>query len=242
MVKKPETAMIFAAGLGTRMLPLTEDTPKPMVEVCGKPIIDYRIDQLKEIGVKKIIINTFHLADKIKEHLSNVKDVEIIISHEDERLETGGGLVKALEYLGDEPFYVSNSDVILIDRNSNALERLAKTWDAEKMDMLFLMHPIERAIGYHGNGDFDLDKNGQIMVASSEKKPFVFTGMQILNPKVLEGYKAEPFSLSEIFMKAKNENGFLDRVYGIINEGDWLHIGTVEDIKVAENFLSCSIE
>ncbi len=232
--------MVFAAGLGTRMHPLTHKVPKPMVEVCGRPLIDYTLDKLVEAGVQKAVINTFHLPEIVENHLKARKNIEIVISREEVRLETGGGIVKALPYLGSEPFYVINSDVIWSDDANHppALLNLAKNWDNSQMDALLLLVKTTEAHGYHGKGDFDFtSNNNEIARLSKQNHSHVFTGIQIFNPVLLQNHSAEPFSLSAIFRQAITENGTLNRIQAIEHKGKWFHVGTVDDIKTTENFL-----
>lgn len=236
MTNIPQTAMVFAAGLGTRMLPLTKKTPKPMVEVLGRPLIDYRIDKLVEAGVKRAVVNTYHLPDIIEAHLSKRKDIEIVISREEERLETGGGLIKALPYLGDKPFYIINSDVIWMDNNTPALIRLAEAWDEKEMDALLLLQKTNRAVGYHGKGDFNLINNNHL-IRKKEDMDFIFTGIQIFNPSLVKNIELSHFSLSLLFKNAEQENGVLNRIRGLAHKGEWLHIDSIEGIKEAEKTL-----
>ncbi len=232
----PDTAMIFAAGLGQRMLPLTNKTPKPMVKILGKPLIDYRLDKLVEAGVKRAVINTYHLAEILEEHLKKRNDIEIIISREDILLETGGGLVKARKHLGDKPIYIINCDVIWTDEGGSSLIKLAKHWNSQIMDELLLLQPIGDAIGYEGDGDFNLDKNGQLTRIGkhgSKNLPYIFTGIQIFEPSLLDGYPESPFSRTEIWKNKQHHN----RMHGITHQGMWLHIDNIKAIANAEEIL-----
>lgn len=223
-----KTAMVFAAGFGKRMLPITNITPKPLVKVAGKSMIDYALDGIAAAGIKKAVVNTHHLADVMESHLKarNGKP-EIVISHEDVILETGGGIVNALPLLGDEPFLSMNGDIILVDGQTSALQRLSAAWNPEQMDVLMLLHPVETAVGYDGSGDFDLSPDGHI-INNAASKPYVFTGVMIMKPQIFKGYKAEPFSVYRDCI-AK-----LDKVFGLVHDGKWLHIGTPEGIGLAE--------
>ncbi len=240
----PESAMIFAAGLGMRMRPLTETTPKPLIKVLGKPLIDYKIDKLVEAGVKKLVVNTHHLADQIGEHLKQRSDIEISISYEETRLETGGGVLKALPTLGFEPFLTINSDIIWIDNDNEEplLQRIADFWDSREMDLLLALHPVKTAIGYSGKGDFNLDDNGNLLRITDSAHDYVYSGIMMINPKILHEIRNETneefFSLSELFRKYHNDNALSKRIFGIVNDGKWLHIDSVETLKEAEDFLS----
>jgi MurNAc alpha-1-phosphate uridylyltransferase len=240
----PEVAMVFAAGFGKRMLPITNTIPKPLVKVAGKTLLDHALDQLASAGVKKAVVNSHHLAEILESHLQKRQDLpQIIISHEDEILETGGGIVKALPLLGNQPVFSVNSDIMVIDGKSHALKRLAAEWDAQKMDVLMLLQPTEKSVGYEGNGDFDLCADGRIRRPSQEKYPYVFTGIMIIKPEIFAGQKEEKFSLYRDFIQPKymQKDSTLSRVYGLVHDGSWLHIGTPEGIELAERSL-CSME
>lgn len=231
-----EVAMVFAAGFGKRMLPITNSIPKPMVKINGKPIIDYALDQLAEYGLKKAVVNTHHLAHILEEHLAERKAPQIIISHEDEILETGGGMVKALPLLGDKPIFSMNSDVITLDGKIPVLKRMEEMWDPEKMDVLMLLQKTENAVGYEGNGDFSLTTDGRIAKPSAENLPYVFTGLMIIKPEIFKNQEVKPFSIYRDFIHKKyirNDNS-LSRVFGLVHDGKWLHIGTPGGIEVAQ--------
>ena len=177
-----DTAMVLAAGLGTRMRPLTDFTPKPLIEVVGKALIDYTLDRFEAAGVKRTIVNVHYLADQIESHVADRVVPEIIVS--DERamlLETGGGLKKALPLLGTAPVFCSNTDAILVDGDGDeACARLSSTWDPERMDALLLLSPIKETSGYNGTGDADLDADGRVSFRKGERADYVFTGLQII--------------------------------------------------------------
>lgn len=237
------TAMVFAAGLGTRLRPLTEKTPKPLIKVHNKPLIDYALDKLVESGVQHVVVNTHYLAEQIHQHLAKTSFAipDLSISHETpDILETGGGIVNALPLLGNEPFFTINSDVIWIDRQIPALQRLASAWNPMLMDALLLLHPTEEGLGYNGHGDFDLSAEGQIIKSDKASHPYVFAGVMIVKPQLFEGLEAHPFSIFRdfLFKSHLKEDGALDKVYGLIHDGDWLHIGCSEGLKQAELYFS----
>ncbi len=234
----PHTAMIFAAGLGTRMRPLTDKIPKAMVQVLGKPLIDYRIEKLIEAGVKKIVINTHYKADIIHHYLAKRSDVEIVFSYEKEILETGGGLVHALPLLGDDPFYIINCDTIWLDKKNkvSALIKIAKMFEENTADIVMLLKATSSAIGYEGLGDFSLDAEGHIM-QPPPPRPYVYTGVQICNPTLFKGLKVEKFSLSDVWKKHMRNNAD-SRIYGVVHSGDWLHIDSVDNLQKAEDFIA----
>ena len=169
------TAMLLAAGLGTRMRPLTQTCPKPLVKVAGRPLIDHVITRLEEANVANAVVNVHYLADQLEAHLAGVDSLAIEISDEREALlETGGGLVKALPRLGKEPFFVVNTDSIWIEGASPALGRLREAWDDKQMDILLLLASTINTVGYDSRGDFHLDKDGSIIRRQErEVAPFV---------------------------------------------------------------------
>ena len=227
--------MLFAAGLGTRMRPLTATTPKPLVRVAGRPLLDYAIDRLAAFGVSRIVINTHHLAEQVQAHVRALPSrAELCISHEDPVLETGGGIVKALSLLGDGPFFSANSDTIWIDGIEPALSRLAHAYDPSRMDALLLLHPRHKAIGYSGPGNFALTDEGQLVRAA--QPPYVFTGLQVLHPRLFAHRRAEPFSLRDLYTAAEGARGALSRMFGLLHDGDWIHVGTLEELAQAEQY------
>ena len=234
--KGPTRAMILAAGLGTRMRPLTDDRPKPLIEVRGKTLIDHAIDRLVAAGVKLIVVNAHYRADMIRAHLAKRKDVEIHISEEkNELLNTGGGIFNALAYFENEPFFVHNSDSIWVEGYGHALERLKQRWDAGRMDSLLLIASLVTAIGYEGPGDFMMDADGRLSRVPEKKiSPFAYPGVYICNPRIFDGMKPGPFSINPLWDRAIEAG----RLFGVRLDGVWIHVGTPEAVKEAEAFLA----
>lgn len=234
----PETAMVMAAGLGKRMRPLTATRPKPLVEVAGKAMLDHVFDRLRAAGVKRAVVNVHYLADALEAHLANrVDGIEIAVS--DERamlLETGGGLLKARELIGDAPFLVVNSDNYWVDGPSDAIRLLAQRWDDETMDALLLLVPLARAHNHRGQGDFHLDAHGRITARrrSGRLAPFVYTGLQILSPRLLRDGPEGPFS-TMLFWERAIAAG---RAFGVVHQGLWFDVGTPEAIGRTEAMLA----
>jgi len=239
---KIKNAMIFAAGLGTRMQPLTLETPKPLAQILNKPLLEYKIDYFKKYGIEKIVINCFHLGEQIEEYISKRNDDSIIVVKEENLLDTGGGLVNALNYLGDQPIFVTNSDTIHVDKDISALESLENSWnnpsykdEDSNMDMLMLLADKESAIGYNGKGDFNISDHNKLQW-QQEKQEYIYTGLMILDTNVLNSYKnIDKFSLREIWIdNTSKNNGIINNSFGVIFNGMWLHIDSVEGIKKAE--------
>src|SRR6516162_4080577 len=156
MIPPPRSAMVLAAGLGTRLRPVTETIPKPLVEIDGRPLIDHAIDRLASAGVEHVVVNIHYKAAMIAEHLARRGHPRIKLSHEAELLDTGGGVARALPSLG-EAFFAVNSDVFWLDNEPPALLRLAAAFDPDTMDAVLLLHPTATAVGYDGNGDYFLE-------------------------------------------------------------------------------------
>jgi len=234
----PETAMVMAAGLGKRMRPLTATRPKPLVEVAGKALIDHVFDRLRDAGVKRAVVNVHYLADTLEAHLrARVKGIDIIVSDErGQLLETGGGIVKAREGLGDKPFLVVNSDNFWVDGPVDAIRLLAQHWDDAKMDALLLLVPLARAHSHAGQGDFHLDAHGRIVGRRKPGRlaPFVYTGVQILSPRVIRDWPEGPFS-TNLFWNRAIEAG---RAWGVVHQGLWFDVGTPAAIHATEAVLA----
>jgi MurNAc alpha-1-phosphate uridylyltransferase len=231
----PQKAMVLSAGLGLRMRPLTDHLPKALVSVAGRTLIDRALDWLAASGVQDAVVNSFYLAEMLEAHLSARSNPTIHISREEVLLETGGGIRKALPLLGAAPFVSLNSDTICLDGKTPALHRLQQAWDGARMDALLLVHPVEKAVGYQGEGDFFVEKDGSIRRRQEAvSAPYVFTGVQLMHPRLLAGSPEGPFSLNLLYNRGMHADGTLSRIYALPHDGDWLHIGDVEGLKQAE--------
>ncbi|CAA7624299.1 nucleotidyltransferase family protein [Magnetospirillum sp. UT-4] len=229
MSTRPTHAMILAAGLGLRMRPITEYTPKPLVSVGGRTMLDRALDHLAKAEVGKLVINTHWLAERI--HGRYADRADITFSHEEELLETGGGVAKALPLLGSDPFYVVNSDIIWTDGATPALARLAEAWDESRMDALLLLARTATAMGYEGQGDFFLDAAGVPRRRKPrEVAPLLFAGVQILSPRLFDGAPSGKFSLNVLYDRALEAG----RLFGIVHEGRWFHVGTPDALPEVE--------
>ena len=228
----PRRAMVLAAGLGTRMQPLTDRVPKPLVEVAGKPLIDHVLDRLAQAGVERAVVNVHYKAEQIEKHLASRAKPQITIS--DERgvlLGTGGGLVKALPHLGEEPFYLINSDTIWIDGVTPNLTRLAQSFDPASMDALLLLALHHRQHRLCGRGDFTMLGDGRLQKRGErEVAPFVYAGAAILTPALFKDPPPDAFALTVLFARAAEKG----RLHGLRLEGRWMHVGTPEAIAEAE--------
>lgn len=232
-----DTALILAAGLGTRMRPLTDNRPKALVEVGGKALIDHMIDRLKAAGVRRFVVNVHYFADRLEAHLRCRTDIEIIISDErDKLLETGGGLKKARPLLGEDALFVANIDSVWIeDRADTALSDLKARWQADKMDALLLLAHMNRSSGFDGAGDFHLTADGQLQFrGQAATAPYAYMGVHITRPSIIDTVHDEVFSLTPIWRQSAEQN----RLYGAVMEGDWMHVGDPQARDIAEARLS----
>lgn len=226
MVQVPSHAMVFAAGLGTRMRPLTDDRPKALVEVNGRCLIDYMLDRLAKAGVETAVVNGFHFADKLVAHLASrtQKAPTIILSREDdlpEPLETEGGLIHALGHFPDGPLLTCNTDAIWVE--SHVIERMAAAFDPARMDGLLLLARLDQALGFDGPGDFFMDGDGRLTRrGEAAAAPFAYAGVQITTRDKFIGKPEVKRSLARTWF---DEWGPQGRLFGLALDGPWLHVG-----------------
>jgi MurNAc alpha-1-phosphate uridylyltransferase len=235
----PKTAMVFAAGLGKRMRPITETLPKPLVKVAGLPLIDHCLDRFAENGVARAIVNVHWLPDQIEAHLAARRAPEILISDERERLlDQGGGIKRALPLIGPEPFFVGNTDAFWIEGPRSNLRRLAEAFDPVRMDAILLVASSAGAVGVDWPGDFTMTREGRLEAREPRHvAPFVYTGVGILKPQLFEAVEADVFRLAPFFFRAADEG----RLFGLRLDGLWLHVGRPETIREAEDAITQSI-
>lgn len=228
-------AMVMAAGLGLRMRPLTLKTPKPLIAVNGQAMIDYAMAHLRRDGCERAIVNVHHLAEQIEAWAKRQVSPEIVISDERAQLlETGGGLVKALPLLGDDPFFVVNSDSFWTDAGRPALARLRDAWNGGIMDCLLLLAPVERTTGYGGKGDFILHAGGRLTRRRGETAgALVYIGGYLVHPRLFADAPQGAFSMNVLWDRAIAQG----RLYGLRHEGYWFHVGTPDAIGPAEQKL-----
>ncbi|MCO4317290.1 nucleotidyltransferase family protein [Phyllobacterium sp. 21LDTY02-6] len=231
-MKRPSTAMVLAAGLGKRLAPITDTTPKPLVNVAGKPLIDWGLDALSAAGVSRAIVNVHHLADQLEAHLAKRRLPEIAISDErGELLESAGGIIKALDHIGADPFYVLNSDTFWVDEGQSNLVLLANEWDDERMDILLMLATKDHATGYDGRGDFHIGADGTLRrLDAGETSPWIYAGAAIVHPRVFADAPQGKASLNRYFDKAIATG----RLFGMPMRGQWVTVGTPDAIGMAE--------
>lgn len=228
----PDHAMVLAAGLGTRMRPVTDGMPKPLVSVAGKPLLDHVLDKLADAGVSDAVVNVHYFAEQIEQHLAGRRAPHITISDErSQLLNTGGGVRAALRFLGTTPFFLLNSDTLWIDGVDGNLHRLARAFDRSRMDALLLLAPTATSVGYVGRGDFAMDPAGLLRRRRErEVVPFVYAGAAVLTPGMFANAPEGPFSLNLLFDRAIEAG----RLCGLRLDGVWMHVGTPEAIMAAE--------
>jgi MurNAc alpha-1-phosphate uridylyltransferase len=218
--------MVLGAGLGTRLRPVTDTLPKPLVEIGGRTLLDHAIDRLERVGVSRIVVNVHDLADMMTAHLARRDHPAITISPEPELLETGGGVRRALPLL-DEAFFVVNADVFWLDGPTPALARLEREFDAATMDAVLLMQRTVGAVGYDGNGDYMLDALGRPQRRRAhEVAPFLFSGIQLLHRRLFAGVEERAFSLNRLYDRAEAAG----RLRAIVHDGEYYHVGTPEGL------------
>ena len=237
MTPGPKTAMVMAAGLGTRMRPLTDDRPKALVEVGGKPLIDHVLDRLRDAGVERAVVNVHHMADRMEAHLAGRRDLEVLIS--DERaalLDSGGGIRHAAGTLGRDPIFVANIDSLWLEGERPALEALKAAWDPARMDIVLLLVRRGQGIGFEGPQGFFMDGEGRLThsTAPEPPTPYANVGFAILDPKILDAEPEGAFSIVPLWHRLQAEG----RLYGAPMDGYWMHVGDPAARDAAEAKLS----
>jgi MurNAc alpha-1-phosphate uridylyltransferase len=231
--------MLLAAGLGTRMRPLTQDTPKPLLPLEGRSLLHHAMDRLRDAGIRNLVVNAHWFADQVVAAVAEYgAEPPPVVLREDLLLETGGGVRAALPHLGPDPFVVVNGDAFWLDGPRPALRRLAAAFDPGQMDALLLLIRTSQVDGETGRGDFLLDALGQARRPKErEMAPYLFGGVQILSPGLFEGMPDGPFSLNRVYDRAM-ERG---RLYGLVHDGAWFHLSTPRDLERAETMLRAGI-
>ena len=229
----PRTAMVLAAGVGSRMRPLTDDRPKALVEVGGRALIDHVLDRLGEAGVETAVVNVHHFADQLEAHLAGRTHPRVRIA--DERaglLDSGGGIKHALPLLGEEPIWVANIDSLWMGGTTPPLELMKAAWDPALMDLLVLMVPRGHGIGFEGPRGFFRDAAGRITHSADDANPAPFAniGFQIMKPELLAGEPDGPFSILPIWWRLQAEG----RIFGVVMDAFWMHVGDPAAREAAE--------
>ena len=234
MSTTPTTAMLLAAGLGTRMRPLTDDTAKPLLELGGRALIDHALDRLEEVGVETVVVNAFWQADRVAAHLEARTHPRIVLRREADLLETGGGVRAALDLLGDAPFYIVNGDAFWLDGPRPSLLRIADQFDTEQVDVALLVHRTVQVQAEVGYGDFAMDKWGRLRRRGErEIVPYVYAGLQIVSPALFADAPEGKFSMNVLWDRAIAA----DRLRAVVHDGLWFHLSTPADLADTETAL-----
>jgi N-acetyl-alpha-D-muramate 1-phosphate uridylyltransferase len=232
----PRSAMVLAAGLGTRLRPVTQTVPKPLIEIDGRALIDHAIDQLALAGAECVVVNIHYKAAMLRAHLARRARPRILLSEENELLDTGGGVAQALSLLGDV-FFVVNSDVIWRDNAELALIRLSRAFEPASTDAVLLLQPTLTAVGYDGSGDYHLAPLG---VPRRRREggfaPYLFAGIQLLHRRLFADPPGRIFSLVRLFDQAETAG----RLRAIVHNGEWYHVGTPQGLATTRERLSPS--
>ena len=223
-------AMVLAAGFGTRLKPLTDARPKALVPVAGKPMIDYALEKLQAYGIQEVIINVSHLKEPLIAYLSGWKSFTVRISEEPEPLETGGGLRKALPLLGTEPIFTINCDILWTDDQESALQRLARSWDDAKMDVLLLVQSKWKAVGHERGEDHLFIRPGNTLGWDDRAAPYVVAGVGVLHPRILAAVQEGRFSVKVLWSVALRQK----RLVCLPHLGRWFQTGTPHDVARTE--------
>jgi MurNAc alpha-1-phosphate uridylyltransferase len=231
----PDHAFVLAAGLGTRLRPHTDTLPKPLVPVNGRPLLDYIFDHLKEAGVRNVTVNLHHKPDPLREFLQTRPDLTITQSFEENLLDTGGGVKKALSTLGSNPFYIINGDAFWLDAPENSgLHHLARSFDSARMDILLLLQPVSRMNLTGGVGDYDLTPDGRAIRNRAKSGTHMFAGIRLCRPEIFSGTPEGKFSFLDLMDTAEQAG----RLFGLGHRGDWHHISTPEDLAAVDRAIS----
>ncbi len=238
MSARPRTAMLLAAGLGTRMRPLTSDTAKPLLPLGGRPLLDHGLDRLREAGVEHVVVNAHWQADRVAAHLeartAAGEEPPTMLLREPALLDTGGAVRAALPLLGAEPFFVVNGDAFWLDGPRPALERLADAFDPATLDAVLLVHRTFQVHADVGFGDFALDKLGSPRRRRErEVVPYTYAGVQLCAPALLADMPDGAFSLNLPWDRAIAAG----RLRAVVHDGLWFHLSTPSDLSDAESIL-----
>ncbi len=230
----PRFGMLLAAGLGTRMRPLTETTAKPLLALQGRPLLDHALDRLADAGVGQVVVNAHWQADKVAAHLATrTIGPRTVVLREETLRNTGGAVAAALAagLLGDAPFFVINGDAFWLDGPATALARLAGAMAVEAADAVLLLQRGAQVVGEVGAGDFALDEWGKPRrPEENEQVPYVFAGVQVLSPALFAGAPTGAFSMNLLWDRAIAAN----RLRAIVHDGVWFHLSTPPDLARAE--------
>jgi MurNAc alpha-1-phosphate uridylyltransferase len=226
--------MLLAAGLGTRMLPLTERTAKPLLPLGGRTLLDHGLDRMVAAGVTRAVVNAHWHADLVQRHLARRDGPPALtLLREQVLLDTGGAVMAAMQsgLLGPAPFYVVNGDAFWLDGPRSALLRLAEAFDPDEVDAVLLVHRTCQVSAEVGFGDFALDKWGAVRRRHErEVVPYIYAGVQLVSPALFEGAPGGAFSTNRQWDRAIAQG----RLRALVHDGLWFHLSTPADLAEAE--------
>ena len=230
--QKVDQGFVLAAGLGTRMRPITDTVPKPLVKVAGKSMLDYALDALQAVRIERVVVNVHYLADQIEDHLKTRGKPAVLISDERaELLNSGGGVKHGLHLLSDDGFVILNADSFWIDGQTNNLTELISKWDPDEMDILMLLARTNESVGFDGRGDFFLREDSRLeRRGDADKAPYAYCGALIAKPSLFQNVPETAFNMNILFDDAIAQG----KLYGHVLDGLWLHVGTPSAIADAE--------
>ncbi len=231
-------AMLLAAGLGTRMRPLTDRMPKPLLPLGRKALIDHALDRLEEAGVETVVVNAHWQADQLAAYLARRSWPRTVLLREPALLDTGGSVKAALSLLGTEPFFVVNGDAFWLDGTRSALQRLAAAFDPASADGVLLVHRTFQVHAEVGLGDFVLDAWGTLRRRRErEVAPYIYAGVQMIAPALLAETPDDRFSMNWAWDAAIGRG----RLRGVVHDGLWFHLSTPADLSEAESILQARL-
>ena len=238
MTASPRSAMVLAAGLGTRMRPLTEATAKPLLRLGGRPLIDHALQHLADVGVETVAVNAHWQADAVADHLKKRADPpRTVLLREEKLLETGGGVRAALSLLGPDPFFVVNGDAFWLNGPIPALDRLAHVF-SDDVDAVLLVQRTSHVHAEVGFGDFALDKWGTPRRRQErEIVPYIYAGVQLIHPRLLVDSPEGAFSMNRMWDKGMEAG----RLRAVVHDGIWFHLSTPPDLEEAEQILAARV-
>jgi MurNAc alpha-1-phosphate uridylyltransferase len=234
MTVSPHSAMVLAAGLATRMRPLTDFTAKPLLSLGGRTLLDHALDHLVEAGVETVAVNAHWQADAVADHLARrAPPPKTVLLREEHLLETGGGVRAALNVLGAAPFFVVNGDAFWVNGPISALRRLASEFD-DSVDGVLLVHRTSHVHADVGYGDFALSKWGvPRRRGEREVVPYIYAGVQLIHPRLLAEMPEGAFSMNRAWDIALAAG----RLKAVVHDGLWFHLSTPPDLAEAEQIL-----
>jgi MurNAc alpha-1-phosphate uridylyltransferase len=231
MMNKIKSAIVLAAGRGTRMQPLTNLCPKPLIQVKGKALLDWILDDLATAGIEDAVVNAHYKAEMLEQHLEKRTEPSITMSIEEGRaLDTGGGVANALSKIGEDVFIVTNSDNLWKSGIAPAVKLLHSHWE-DNLTCLILLAKKTSALGYAGKGDFFIGDNQKPQRRGTRSSaPYIYSGTQLIHKDLFEGHLKGRFSFNRLWDNAIAK----EKIKAITYDDFWYHVGTPEALQKTE--------